>query len=255
MLVRVWDVETTGLEEDDAVIEVGWADVKASPDLAGGWADWQVVDTGSQLVHPGRVIPAESSSVHHIIEADVRGMPRLRQVIRACVFGNRWGFFGRPDYFAAHNIEMEQRHLAPRTDLSAPLLGTQPWLCTYKGALHAWPEAPGHSNGTLRYWRNPEGLEREMAMPSHRAGPDAYVTAFLLRDLLNAHPIEKLLAWSTMPALLVTCRLGKYRGMRWADLDDGFLAWCLGPDKDFDEDVRFTCQFHLNERKKERSNG
>src|SRR5262245_25865334 len=27
-----------------------------------------------------------------------------------------------------------------------------PWLCTYKSALRAWPDAPRHSNSVLRYW-------------------------------------------------------------------------------------------------------
>jgi len=35
----------------------------------------------------------------------------------------------------------------------------------------------------LRYWRNLV-LDPALAMPPHRAGPDAYVTACLLAELL-----------------------------------------------------------------------
>ena len=53
-------------------------------------------------------------------------------------------------------------------------------------ALRVWPEAPRHSNQVLRYWRGMR-LDHARAMPPHRAGPDAWVTAHILADLAQLH--------------------------------------------------------------------
>jgi len=112
-----------------------------------------------------------------------------------------------------------------------------------------WPEAPSHSNQALRYWRRPIGLDRAVAPSGHRAYQDAYVTAFLLRDLLSLASLEDLIEWSSEPALQVRCHIGKWRGTPWSEVDDGFLHWILG--KDFDEDVVFTVKHELDRREKE----
>src|SRR3546814_20802012 len=81
-----------------------------------------------------------------------------------------------------------------------------------------------HSNNALRYHLNPEGLDRRRALPTHRALPDAYVTAFTLREALNAgNSVEKLIQWTNEPALLVRCKIGeKWRnggkGPPWKDV-------------------------------------
>ena len=46
----------------------------------------------------------------------------------------------------------------------------------------------------LRNLRRPEGLVHERGLPAHRAGPDTYVTAHHLRDMLNETSVEQLLA-------------------------------------------------------------
>ena len=59
--------------------------------------------------------------------------------------------------------------------------------------LRAWPDAPGHSNQVLRYWRQVDrNAYPRIPREAHRALPDAIVTAFLLRDLLEDQPLERL---------------------------------------------------------------
>ena len=69
----------------------------------------------------------------------------------------------------------------------------------------------------------PEHLDRAAGLPAHRAGPDAYVTAHHLRDMLALAGLETLLAWSAEPALLVRVPFGPFRGRRWQELDDATL--------------------------------
>jgi hypothetical protein len=83
--------------------------------------------------------------------------------------------------------------------------------------------SPGFSNQMLRYWRKPEGLVHERGLPAHRAFPDAYVTAFHLRDMLNEASVEQLIEWSKLPGLLPRVRYGPDRGKEWSEIDDDSL--------------------------------
>jgi exodeoxyribonuclease X len=241
VIIRVFDLETTGFSPPAKVCEIGWHDLQAiGPDLADS-IRWSIgSQRGSILVNPGIPIPPEVSAVHHIIDEDVTDCVSWEM---ACE-----GFFPPKDEvvcYAAHNIKMERQWITDE------LTGGRPWVCTYKGALRVWPEAPSHSNQALRYWRRPVGLSREFAAGAHRAGPDAYVTAHLLLDLLDHASLEQLIAWSTQPALLSRCHIGAWRGRSWSEVDSGFIRWVL--DRDFDEDVKFTCRRWLEQREKQES--
>ena len=85
-------------------------------------------------------------------------------------------------------------------------------------------------------------------MPSHRAGPDAYVTAWLLVALLNAGATGKqMIAWTKEPKLMPKCPLGKFRGKPWPEVDAGFLGWMLRQ-ADMDADLKWNAQRELLRR-------
>lgn len=193
----------------------------------------------SWLCSPGYPIPPENSAVHHLIDEDLVGAPSFPMVCN--------GIFTAPGTeviaLAAHNAKFERQWL---TDDRTHGL---PWICTYKCALRLWPDAPSHSNQALRYWLKPEGLDRSIASVAHRAGPDAYVTAFLLREMLQIATVDQLIEWSAQPALQVRCHIGKWRGTKWAEVDFGFLQWVS--ERDFDEDVIFTVRHEMQRRDEE----
>ena len=221
--VRVIDLETTGSRPpDDGVVEIGWQDVADA-----GPNGWQLTpERGACYVNPGRPIPSRTAAVHHIIAADVADSPP-------------WPVVSAP-ILAAPGVEFERRWCVDA------LTGGLPWICTYKCALRLWPEMPSHSNQGLRYERMPAGLDRALGLPAHRAGPDAYVTAHHLRDMLNEAGLDQLIAWSREPALLVRVPFGPYRGRRWADLDDEALDAILA--RNSDRDVRFTARHERDRR-------
>ncbi|MCH2486486.1 MAG: 3'-5' exonuclease, partial [Erythrobacter sp.] len=207
--VRVIDLETTGSSPPaHAVCEIGWQDVVLQPD--GRWA--VAGDDGSSLVDPGRKIPPVTMAVHHIMDEDVKGAPFWPEIAPSIL---------RPEggavALAAHRASFEQRFCTPK------LSGGAQWICTWKCALRLWPDSPSFSNQVLRYWRMPEGLDREKGLPVHRAFPDAYVTAHHLRDQLNAAGLEQLLAWSAEPGLLPRVPYGPDRGTYWHELQDKTL--------------------------------
>ena len=253
-VIIVVDLETTGFDADPelgghAPIEIGWCRLSAPPDLLGepDWRQAELIEDGyhAVLVGPGRPIPPEASAIHHLIACDLVDAEPWRQGLV------RWiGGISRPVAFAAHSAKLERQWCTDE------LVGPAPWICTYKCALRAWPEAPGHGNQVLRYWLAQQhrlpGLDRALATPAHRAGPDAYVTAHLLRALLEEHPLATLLQWSEEPALLIHVPFGKRpeeggnRGLKWTEVDDGFLYWTVG--RDFSEDIIHTVRIEIARR-------
>lgn len=225
-IIRVIDFETTGTEPPAEVCEVGICDL----DL-----------TAKEIHRPFawlcgvKDMPPEVRAIHHIKMAECDGKAAFDA---AEMFSLAHGM---PTAMAAHNAEFETKFF------TSPV----PVICTYKAALRAWPQAPSHSNGTLRYWLEDQGLiepEHVLTQPAHRAGPDAYVTAHILLALFNAgHTGREMIAWTKEPRLLPTCPLGKFRGVPWPDVEGGFLGWMLRQPT-MEEDLKWNAQREITRR-------
>lgn len=240
MKIRVIDLESLFEEpQENGLCEVGFTDVIAgNRDLLGDPMDWYVGDTWSSLIDPKQPIPPVTSAVHHIIDSDVRGAPTWEELIPH-VFGED------VIAYAAHGASFEKAWIGDLTN-------GKPWIDTYRAALWLHPESDTHSNSGLRYYLKPEGLIREKADPAHRAGPDSYVTAFHVRDFLNAgNSVQQLIDWTENPAPIPRCKIGDtYRnggkGTPWPDVETSMLNWILS--KDFGDDVVFTVRRELERR-------
>ena len=232
-LLRIIDLETTGDSfTNGGVVELGWQDLATDPNGA-----WQIVGAPQALlIRPASPISPATAAIHHIIDEDVAGAPSWLQAAPAVL--QPPGLLA----LAAHRAAFEQRWC------SAPLTGRARWLCTYKCALRLWPNAPTHSNQGLRYWRRPHGLDRAIGLPAHRAGPDAYVTAHHLRDMLALASLEQLLTWSAEPALLVRVPAGPMRGRAWQELANEDLAAALAGEFGRNVDVLFTARMEARRR-------
>ena len=230
-IIRVVDLETTGQAPPaHGVCEVGWQDVALGED-----GRWELLGEGGQhFVNPGRPIPPVTQAVHHILDEQVADAPWWQDIARRVLDP-----YPRRVALAAHRADFEQKFC------TAQLTHGADWICTWKCALRLWPDSPGFSNQMLRYWRKPQGMEHERGLPAHRAFPDAYVTAFHLRDMLNEASIAQLLEWSRLPGLLPRVRYGPDRGRAWTEIDDDSLDGFLS---DRDEDVRYTAETELARR-------
>lgn len=230
-VLRVIDFETTDLELPAEVVEVGYCDLVL---LADG--SWEVEEPGSWLCGV-TAIPPEVRAVHHITMDEVAG---LKPFDRSPLFKRG---IGAPAAIVAHNLDFEAKFLGEHG---------LPSICTLKAALRAWPTAPGHSNSVLRYWLEDQGLvgglRHDLAMPPHRAGPDSYVTAWILKTLLETGVTGKeMVAWTREPRVLPTCPLGKFRGKPWAEVEGGFLSWMLNQPT-MEEDLKWNARRELDRR-------
>ena len=95
----------------------------------------------------------------------------------------------------------------------------------------------------LRYWLGLD-MDRSLADRAHRAMPDAYVTAHLLREILKHASIEDLIRWTNEPVLLPKVTFGKHRGQPWIDIPPDYLQWVLRQ-QGMNEDVLHTARYHL----------
>lgn len=229
MIISVIDFETTGTTENAQaeIIELGRCDIDT--------ASMRIVSRKTMLVRPKNQIPPEAMAVHHITKQMVDDKPHLRDV---------WDeFWDRlPPMVAAHNADFE-KHFAK--DLKAE------WICTYKCSRIIWPDAPSHSNQTLRYWLNLDknnDFESELAEPPHRALPDAYVTAFLLMELLRHKTPDQLADISRYPALMKRFTFGKHKGKTFLETPSDYLEWIVNK-SDMDEDMKFSATYWLKKQR------
>ena len=231
-IFRVIDIETTGTEPKDGaeVLELGWQDVVDTDPP--GLIDWAY---GTRLFSTFMPSPPEVRAVHHIDPAEVENRSYFVGTADMDATGSH------PDFWVAHNADFERLFLGKHTE-------SQPWICTYKAALRVWPDAPAHNNQTLRYWLSID-LDADRAHPPHRALPDAYVTAFILVELLKVASVEDMVRWSNEPRLLPKCPIGaQWRGKSWSVIEAGFLNWMLRQ-PDMDADLKWNAQNELNRRK------
>lgn len=229
----VTDTETTGMDPaTDRVVEIAAASVYLNA------GEWVINNRKSSLVNPGRSIPPEASGVHHLTDDMVKDAPTLDEAIAAL------GSPARAQGVAvvAHNAQFDRGFL--------PQWADRPWLCTYRCALHLFPDAPSHSNQALRYYLGLEPSFGDMDLSNprnqqpHAALYDVCTTAALLQKMLSMVTVEELMEMQSKPALLKTVRFGKHRGELWSAVPYSYLDWARK--QDFDADVKHTIDYYRN---------
>lgn len=226
-MIRVLDFEATGLEDDAQVCEVGTCDLVPGT--------LEIRNPRSWLCRVDFMPPA-TRAVHHIRAQNTWWSPPYdrRVLFEEAV---RDGV----TCWAAQSCTFEEKFI----------IGHIPMVCTHKAALRVWPEAPGHSVFALLYWLEDQGLveyDRELAHPPHRAGPDAYATALLLRAMMQRGVTGRdLFEWTRQPRLLPTCPIGVWRGYRWPEIEYSFLTWITSK-WGMDPDIRWNAQREIDRR-------
>lgn len=229
-ILRVFDFETTGFEPPVAeVCEVGICDLHLE--------DRSFADPVSWLCGV-KEMPPEVRAVHHISKAECDPFEPFNPDRLSAAMPAK-----TPDAFVAHNAKFELKFYTP----------PGPVICTYKCALRAWPDAPSHSNGALRYWLEDQGKiapDAALTQPAHRAAPDAYVTANILLALFDTGITGKtMVQWTREPPHMPRCTIGEWRGKSWSEVDAGFLGWMIR-NATMEEDLKFNARREIERRQK-----
>lgn len=234
----VLDTETTGLDPlVDQLVEIAAIDLTTDQQF-------------SSLCNPNRHIPPEVSAIHHIVDADVKGYPSPDETLLEML-----AQFDYPEILIAHNAKFDAGMIASLL----PVDYHPQWLCTYRNALVAWPDAPNHKNQTLRYWR---GLQPQVpfGLAPHRALYDIIVTREIMRDLLavavaprpwtmaSSAIFNQMLFITENPILLKKIGFGKHAGKSFKEIDSGYLNW-ITKQSDMDSDVVYTARKELEARR------
>lgn len=237
MKIRCLDFETTGQADDKAkgkavgVVEIGWTDV---------YDDGRIAQPQAHLVNPGIPIPPEARAIHHLHDGMLVDAIDPSRAFMLLMNEMEVG-----DAFCAHNAPFERVFFGG---------GSFPWICTMNCAKHLYEDAPSYSNQALRYYLDLESeLEwPEMAMPPHRAGPDSYVTAHLVRRMMRERTVLQLVELTSTPVLLKYIPFEKHQGKLWADADRGLLEWVLDPKRDnMKPEVLHTARYWLSQMRRQ----
>lgn len=148
------DLETTGLDPmKDAIIEVGAVRIK----------NGEIIEEFSTMVNPNCQIPAQTTHITGIRQADVTGAPVIESVLPEIS-----RFVGSAPVIA-HNISLDMGFLSQRYQI----LKSNPRIDTYELASVLTPKAPRYNLNSLT---SEVGIELSNA---HRALDDARATALL----------------------------------------------------------------------------
>lgn len=234
--IRVIDFEGNGTEPPAEIIEYGFCDMWRAAE----GDPWVIGDPSSRLFGITAPLDTQARAVHHITPDELTGHPAFdpyasAHEARACGVS----------VIAAHAWDLYE------AKWMAPALGGIHPLCTYKAALRVWPDAPSHGNSALRYWLEDQGQiapDHIKTQPAHRAGPDAYTTAHILKALLDYASGREMVAWTKEPALLPRCPIGKFRGQKWSEVETGFLSWMLNQ-ASMEEDLKWNARRELDRRR------
>lgn len=235
-LIRTVDVETSALMRvgDGAeVIEAATTDLILI--VEGDQRAYRVGETHVERFGCSREMKPEVVAVHHIRNEDIAGLPLctdddLRRILTR---GDE------PEYAAAHKADYERQWF------TEAVCGDVRWLDTFLAAKHLYPGPYG--NQVLKYALGLGHLPHDRCMPPHAAGPDTFVTAHILGEMLKVSTGRQIEAWSRAPEFHPTCPIGKHKGQSWTDIPHDYLTWMLRQ-RDMEDSLKHAARMELDER-------
>lgn len=240
MTYRAVDIETTGLPSDkddgepSGMMEISWFDLH----------DGIITPGKVMFVDSGIPVTIGARAVHHISDEMVAGEIDPSAACALLAQGDHI-------FLCAHNIDHEKHYVGPGIATGTDI--ERSWICTYKCGLRLWPESPGHKLMELRYFLKLDDepdFDPKLATPPHRARADSYITCHLLRRILAEAAVQgiehdRLVKWSSGPALLYMCFLKKHKGTPWKDVPKDYLDWIVTKSDINDRDIRATAKYYL----------
>lgn len=223
------DIEATGLDIlNDRIIEI--ALIKFTFD--------EILETKETLIDPTVPIPPDSTEIHHITDAMVKGKPTIDQVLPDFlqIIGSH-PLVGHGIPFDINMMQAEaKRHSIPHK------LSQIPFIDTLRLA-RLYGDSQANSLESLRQHFNiaPHG--------AHRAMNDVIVNIEVFKFLSEKFKkTEEIFKRLQKPILLKTMPLGKHKGRKFNEIPLEYLKWASH--QNFDQDLLYSIRTQINQRKK-----
>lgn len=241
----ILDTETTGFEDKDKIIQLGYIVL-----------DGSTAKAYNEFCSCDATINIEAMEVHNITPEMIEGKPVC---VETDAFLTLEALNEESNYLIIHNAKFDLGMLQKEGFESKMKL-----IDTLKCAKHLFPDSPAHRLQYFRYAHELYKLEEDEAnklgivVKAHDAIGDVLVLKLFLSklrqaveeqyDLKGMAVIEKMVELTATPVEVKKIRFGKYKNELITDIalkDEGYLKWLL-KNTEQDEDMTYTIKKALN---------
>ena len=225
------DSETTGVNADDAVVELGWIEVDEN-------FNW--LNQFESLIDPQRSIAPAASAVHGLVLADLQDSPTIQEYFSEDAPGCYGSAIEDPVVLCGHNIAFDHRFVKPY------ITNVVQEVCSLRWARRLYPHADNHQLQTLIFEL---GLPR--ATDAHRVLSDVITSMHLTKHICERQglSLRELAEASVAPALMAVLPFGKHKGKSFDEVPVPYFRWML-ENLALDLDLKFSIEQQLNQRRK-----
>ncbi len=239
----ILDTETTGVSEEDRVIQLGYVVLGAKE-----------IEVQNEFFSSDIPIKFGAMEVHGITQEMIEGKPP----IASSASYKRLQELNTPDnYMIIHNAPFDLGMLEKEGFNTKMQV-----IDTLRVAKHIYKDEEAHR---LQYFRYKMGLykleEKEasalgIVVKAHDAIGDVLVLKLFLSELRKAvskifpeeNPVDKMVDLTNTPILIEKFRFGKHKGKTVREVaqeDAGYLRWMLSSMENLDDDMRYTINHAL----------
>ncbi len=239
----ILDTETTGTDEEDRVIQLGYMVLGAKE-----------IEVHNEFCSTDIPIKFGAMEVHGIIPDMLEGKPECVQTQAY----KRLLELNTPDnYLIIHNAPFDIKMLEKEGFETKMKV-----IDTLRVAKHVMPDEEAHR---LQYFRYKMELYKEeqkeanalgIEVKAHDAIGDVLVLKLFLSQLKkivqekfpNENPVEKMVDLTNTPILVTAFRFGKHKGKTLQEVareDAGYLRWMLKSMDNLDDDLRYSINYYL----------
>lgn len=239
----ILDTETTGTQESDRVIQLGYIVLGVKP-----------IEVHNEFNSTDVPISFGAMEVHGITPELLENKPAC---IETTAYKRLLELNTDENYLIIHNAPFDIKMLEKEGFETKMRV-----IDTLRVARHILPDEEAHR---LQYFRYKMELYKEeekeatalgIVVKAHDAIGDVLVLKLLLSRLRIAvqeaypdeNPVEKMVDLTNTPILVKSFRFGKHKGKELAEVareDAGYLRWMLSSMEDLDNDLRYSINHYL----------
>jgi len=239
----ILDTETTGTDEEDRVIQLGYMVLGAKE-----------IEVHNEFCSTDIPIKFGAMEVHGIIPDMLEGKP---ECVQTQAYKRLLELNIPQNYLIIHNAPFDIKMLEKEGFETKMKV-----IDTLRVAKHIMPDEEAHR---LQYFRYKMELYKEeqkeaetlgIEVKAHDAIGDVLVLKLFLSQLKkivqekfpNENPVEKMVDLTNTPILVTAFRFGKHKGKTLQEVaheDAGYLRWMLKSMDNLDEDLRYSINYYL----------